>query len=335
MKIFITGVAGFLGSNVANHMIKLGNKVVGVDNLSGGFMDNVNPEVEFYKEDCIDIEKMKEYSKDCDLIFHAACTAHEGVSVFSPFFITQNTFQITMSVLSAAIQNKVKKFVFCSSMARYGYQEILPYTEDMICNPQDPYSVAKYASELVIQKLAPLNGMKYVIAVPHNIYGPGQNYLDPYRNVASIMINRMLKGQAPIVYGTGKQTRCFSYIDDVVDAFEKIMFQDDLNSEIINIGPDKEFISINELVSILNDIIGTNYEPIYVDGRPMEVEKAYCSSEKMRRLLGFSSEVSLREGLTELVKYIKDRGPKDFIYENIPIEIKTELTPKTWTKRMI
>ncbi len=335
MKIFITGVAGFLGSNVANHMIKLGHTIVGVDNLCGGFLDNVNSKVEFYKQDCIDIERMKEYSKGCDVVFHAACTAHEGVSVFSPYFITQNTFQITMSVLSAAIQNNVKKFVFCSSMARYGYQEVLPYTEDMVCNPQDPYAIAKYASELVIQRITSLNNMKYVIAVPHNIYGPGQNYRDPYRNVASIMINRMLQGKAPIVYGDGTQTRCFSYIDDVVEAFEKILLRDDLDGEVINVGPDKEFISINELVSILNNILGTNYETIYMPGRPMEVHKAYCSSDKMRRLLGISSKVQIHEGLEKLVDFIKTRGAKEFIYDNIPLEINTQITPKTWTRRIV
>lgn len=335
MKVLITGVAGFLGSHVANCMIKKGHKVIGVDNLIGGFIDNVRPEVEFHMDDCLNIDKMRELTEGCDVVFHAACTAHEGVSVFSPFYITQNTFQITMSVLSASIQNKVDKFIFCSSMARYGIQEKIPFTEDMICNPQDPYAVAKYASELVIQKLAPLNNMKYVIAVPHNIYGPGQNYTDPYRNVASIMINRMLMGKPPIIYGSGKQKRCFSFIDDVVGAFEKIITVDSLNGEIINIGPDEEFIDINQLVEIINSVMGTKYEPLYVDGRPMEVEKAYCSADKMRHLLGFTTKVSLHEGLKELVEYIKERGPKEFIYNNMPIEIKNDITPKTWTKRMI
>lgn len=145
------------------------------------------------------MDAMVKYTRGCDSVFHAACTAYDGLSVFSPAFVTQNTFQITMNVLSAAIQNKVKKFIYCSSMSRYGYQEKLPFTEDMIYNPQVPYAIAKYASEMVISKLAPLNGLEYVIVVPHNIIGPRQNYTDPFRNVASIMINRRLQNKQPII----------------------------------------------------------------------------------------------------------------------------------------
>lgn len=335
MKIFVTGVAGFLGSHIANRMLALGHTVVGVDNLNGGFPDNVHPDVEFHVENCLNVEKMKAYSAGCDIVFHAACTAHEGVSVFSPFYITQNTYQITMSVLSAAIQNKVRRFIFCSSMARYGYQETMPFVEEMVCNPQDPYAIAKYASELTIQKLARLNGMEYVIVVPHNIFGPGQNYKDPYRNVASIMINRMLRGKPPIVYGTGNQKRCFSYIDDVVESFEKIIFAERMNGEIVNIGPDKEFITINQLVQILNEILETDYKPIYVGDRPLEVKVAYCSSDKMRRLLGFSDKTPLRIGLSNMADYIRKRGPVEFTYDYLPIEINNELTPKTWTEKML
>jgi UDP-glucose 4-epimerase len=143
-KIFITGVAGFLGSHVADRMLELGYEVVGVDNLVGGFMENVNPKVTFYEADCNDLEAMKKYMKGCDVVFHAACTAHDGFSLFSPYYITKNTFENTMSVLSAAAYNKVNKFIYCSSMARYGKQPQLPYREDMECMPVTPYGVAKY-----------------------------------------------------------------------------------------------------------------------------------------------------------------------------------------------
>lgn len=131
MRVFITGVAGFMGSHLADKLIANGEDVVGVDNLVGGTLDNVNPQVEFYEEDCDNLEKMTEYMKGCDVVFHAACTAHDGFSLFSPYYITKNTFQITMSVLSAAVQNNVSKFIYCSSMSRYGEQEKLPFTEDI------------------------------------------------------------------------------------------------------------------------------------------------------------------------------------------------------------
>ena len=330
MKIFITGVAGFLGSHVADRMLALGHEVVGVDNLAGGYLDNVNEKVTFYQCDCADVERMKAYSQGCDVVFHAACTAHDGLSVFSPYHITENTFGITMSVLSAAIHNKVKRFVYCSSMSRYGYQEVVPFHEDMICNPQVPYAVAKHAAESVIQKLAPLNGMEYVIVVPHNIIGPRQNYTDPYRNVAAIMINRMLQGKRPVIYGDGEQKRCFSFVGDVVSCIEKTIVDSGLNGQIINIGPDEEFVTINELARTIAKLMGKPHNPIYIKDRPLEVKYANCSSDKARRLLGYETKISLEEGLRQMVAYISTRGAKPFDYSNVPIEIKNELTPQNW-----
>lgn len=138
MKVFITGVAGFLGSHLADSLINQGVEVVGVDNLVGGQLKNVNSKVEFHQEDCGNLEKMNEYMKECDVVFHAACTAHDGLSLFSPYYITQNTFGITMSVLSAAAQNKIKKFIYCSSMSRYGEQETLPFIEALLLHSSIP-----------------------------------------------------------------------------------------------------------------------------------------------------------------------------------------------------
>lgn len=334
MKVFITGVAGFLGSHLADRLIDLGYEVIGVDNMTGGFSENINPKMKFYKEDCNNLEKMKEYMKDCEIVFHAACTAPDGFSVFSPFYITQNTFQNTMSVLSAAAQNNVKKFIYCSSMARYGSQPNLPYTEEMECMPVTPYGVAKYASEQVIKQICELNHINYTILVPHNIMGPRQNYIDPYRNVAAIMINRMLKGEQPIIYGDGEQKRCFSFVGDCINCIIKVIENDDLNGEIINIGPDEEFVSINHLAKEIADILEFDLNPIYVEDRPNEVKLATCSSDKARKLLGYKTKTTLRKGLEEMVKDIKERGPKDFEYNYI-IEINNENTPDTWKKELI
>ena len=334
MKVFITGVAGFLGSHLADRLIAEGHEVVGVDNLDGGFLENVNPKVEFYKENCDNLAKMKKYMKDCNVVFHAACTAPDGFSFFAPHYITKNTFQITMSVLSAAIENKVDKFIYCSSMARYGTQPKIPYTEDMECYPVTPYAVAKYASELVIKQMCELNNMYYTILVPHNIYGPRQNYTDPYRNVAAIMINKMLKGEQPIIYGDGEQKRCFSYIDDCLECIEKVITQDNLNKEIINIGPDEEFVTINELAKEIADILDFDLDPIYVKDRPKEVKLATCSSDKARKLLGYKTKTTLREGLEKQAKDIKEKGAKDFKY-NYKLEITNNNTPDTYKKKLI
>ena len=145
-RIFITGIAGFLGSHLADRMLDLGYEVVGNDNLIGGYRDNVPENVVFYEIDCCDNAAMAEIMKDCDVVIHAAATAHEGLSVFSPDFITKNIFQASVSTISAAIQNHVKRFVYCSSMARYG-DLVAPFTEDMQPKPVDPYGIAKAAGK--------------------------------------------------------------------------------------------------------------------------------------------------------------------------------------------
>jgi len=332
-RIFISGVAGFLGSHLADRMIELGHDVVGTDNMIGGYEDNVNPRVEFYAYDCKFRNSMVKITKGCDIIYHCASTPYEGLSVFSPHLVTENTYQITMSLLSAAIENKVKRFIFCSSMARYGKQDKLPFTEDMVCKPQDPYGIAKYASELTIQNLSRVHGFEYVIAVPHNIIGPRQKYDDPFRNVASIMINMMLQGKQPIIYGDGEQRRSFSFISDVISCLEKLAFQENVVGEVINIGPDEEFVTINELAKTIARLLNFNLKPIYLPDRPMEVKLAGCSADKARRLLNYNTTYSLEKGLLEMIDYIKNRGPKPFKY-HLDIEVKNEKTPRSWTEKL-
>lgn len=333
MKIFISGVAGFLGSHLADRLIEKGHHVVGTDNLIGGYEDNLNPKVEFYSYDCIHRNSMARITKGCEIVYHCAANAYEGLSVFSPHLITQNTYQITMSLLSASIENKVRRFVFCSSMARYGDLKTVPFKEDMIVNPVDPYGIAKYASELTIRHLSKVHDFEYVIAVPHNIIGPRQKYDDPYRNVASIMINRMLQGKQPIIYGDGEQKRCFSFVQDDVDCLERIAFQDNVLGEVINIGPDEEFISINQLAKVVAKLLDFDLKPIYLPDRPMEVKLATCSAEKARKLLDYKTKYSLEQGLSEMINYIKVRGPKPFKY-HLDIEIINKNTPRSWTEKL-
>lgn len=333
MKIFITGVAGFLGSHLADAMLAEGHEVVGVDNLIGGYLDNVPEGVDFYQVDCQYLNTMNKLMKGVDIVYHTACTAYEGLSVFSPNLVCQNTFQITASVASAAVAQGVKRFVYCSSMARYGTQEVVPFTEDMIPKPQDPYGISKLSAENLLRCLGEVHGMEVVIAVPHNIIGPRQKYDDPYRNVASIMINLMLQGRQPIIYGDGTQKRCFSFVQDDIDCLKKLAFQDNCVGEIVNIGPDEEFVTINELATTIADILNFKLDPIYMPGRPQEVKLATCSADKARRLLGYHTEYSLRDGLTEMIRYIEARGTKKFRY-HLDLEIVNDKTPATWKNRL-
>jgi len=227
----------------------------------------------------------------------------------------------------------VKRFVYCSSMARYGRGKA-PFSEDQPAAPVDPYGIAKYAGELLVRNVSETHGMEHVIAVPHNIIGPRQKYDDPYRNVASIMINRMLQGKQPIIYGDGEQERSFSFVQDCVDPLLKMGTLPGLSGEIINIGPDEEAATINELAGMLADLLSFKLKPIYVADRPQEVKVATCTADKARRLLAYQTKVSLRDGLISMIDWIRSHGPKPFEY-HLPIEIDSPLVPATWRDRLL
>ena len=332
-KILITGAAGFLGSHLVEKLHNLGHSVIGIDNMMGGYEDNIIKGTEFHKLDCCDLSKIQEIMRGVDIVYHCAATAHEGLSVFSPYEITKNNYLASVSIFTAAINNKVKRIIYCSSMARYGNSKT-PFTEDMEPNPIDPYAISKVASEKVLANLCELNNIEYVIAVPHNIIGPRQRYDDPFRNVVSIMLNRMLQKKAPIIYGDGQQRRCFSYIDDCISCLIPMMDQKNLHREIINIGPDEEFVTINKVAEICSNVSGFNSDPIYKKDRPQEVKHALCSADKARKLLNYETKTSLRDGIVRTFDYIKKRGTKKFDY-NINLEIVNDLTPETWKKKEI
>tara|TARA_B100000035_G_scaffold39302_1_gene29631 strand:+ start:25672 stop:26676 length:1005 start_codon:yes stop_codon:yes gene_type:complete len=334
MKIFVTGIAGFLGGHVAQRLIEDGHEVSGCDNLIGGYLDNVPEDAEFYQVDAIYLNQMKKMTKGVDLVIHTACTAYEGLSVFSPYLVGQNTYQISMSVFSAVAENKVPKVINFSSMARYGVQEVMPYTEDMKATPQDPYGIAKLAAEETLDVLSNVHEFKYVNLVPHNIIGPKQKYDDPYRNVVSIMINRILNGKPPIVYGDGEQMRCFSDIDDVVNPLINSMTNIEAEGETINVGPDEDIISIKDLAFKILKVLNSDLEPIFVAPRPQEVKFAHCSADKSRELLNYKTSVTLDQSIEKIANWIIERGPKKFRY-HLDVEILNEKTPKTWKNKLI
>lgn len=333
MNIFITGIAGFLGSNLAYSLLKQNHNIYGNDNLIGGYEDNLSEGFIFYKIDCCDFKEMNKVLKNIDVLIHCAATAYEGLSVFSPSFVTKNVFEASVSTISAAVSNNVKKIIFCSSMARYGSQNF-PFTEDMQTKPQDPYGIAKVAAEDVLISLCEVHGVDWTILVPHNIVGPRQKYDDPYRNVLSIFLNRMLQNKPAIIYGDGSQKRCFSYVDDCISCIEKTIFNNITSKEIINIGPDEEFISIKELADKCANITGFNGSHIFQDDRPQEVKFATCSSKKARSLIGYKTKYTLDESINLTYQYIKQKGPREFDYK-LDLEIDNVLTPKTWKNKLI
>ena len=333
MHIFITGIAGFLGSNLADFYLKKGFKVSGCDNLVGGSLDNINlMQVNFFKANCEDFEIMKKITKNVDILCHAAAYAHEGLSSFSPVLISSNNVTGSVSVFTAAIVNRIKRIVYCSSMARYGNIKT-PFKEDDNLNPVDPYGVSKVAAENILKILCKTHNIQYNIAVPHNIIGPKQKYDDPFRNVVSIMINLMLQKKSPVIYGDGEQKRTFSDIEDCIYCLDKLMTDPNIISQVVNIGPDEEHITINELFRLLSNKLKSNLEPIYLEDRPNEVKDAACSADKARKILNYKTSVSLDRSLDKIIDYISKKGPKNFQY-NYPLEINNEKTPVSWKEKL-
>lgn len=357
MKIWITGMAGFLGGYLYEELSAQGHEVYGNDNLlcssydfiTGGLaVHGAQSHFHLYKDccdqrvmyDCLTTQTELSRDKPYDVLIHCAATAHEGLSNFSPSFITKNIYEASVSTFSAAIAAGVKRIIFMSSMARYGNAP-LPFKEDSTPPmPIDPYGIAKVAAEDTLKALCQLHNVEYVIAVPHNIIGPRQRYNDPYRNVASIMINRALQGKPILVYGDGQQKRCFSPIQDCLQSLVK-MIDAPIAGETINIGPDGGEVTIIDLARMISELVCVHSNGHVViekiKQRPNEVKEAWCSSNKARLILGFEPTTSLRDCLEQMVLHIKQQneviGVQEFAY-NFPIEIEKGC-PATWKDKLI
>ena len=331
MRVLVTGAAGFLGSWLAEGLLKQGHDVRGVDSLLGGYRENVPEEVVFRVADCCDLEAMSVMSQGCDLVVHAAASAYEGFSVFSPALVTKNIYLASVTMISAAARAKVPRFLMMSSMSRYGDNQV-PFTEDMEPRPRDPYAVAKVASEQVLKMLGPVHGLKYVIAVPHNIFGPRQKFDDPFRNFVSIFINQMLRGKRQVIYGDGEQRRCITYIKDVVPPLLKLCEPGAFDGETFNIGPDSPFVTVNQVARTIARLVGVEFDPVYHPDRPLEVRDANCSADKARRLLDYRPTYSLEDALKESIEWVRPRA-RPFSY-HLEVEIQNERTPRTWTEKL-
>ena len=334
MKVFITGISGLLGSTMARFLINQGHEVVGIDNMIGGVEGNVPELATYIKGDILNVEHLKEDMKGCEIVFHTAALPYEGLSVFSPMVTATSIVSGTIATAAAAIHNKVRLFINCSSMARYGNQTP-PFTEDMTPAPIDPYGLAKVNAEEHLKILSDLHGLHYLTVVPHNVIGTGQRYFDPFRNVVGIMINRCLQHKPIIVYGDGEQKRSFSNVLDCIRAIYRMMesTRTDLCSQVYNIGPDDNEISIKDLAYKVGHHCEVYPNLQHFPDRPAEVKNAFCSSQKVRDEWNYNATISVDQTLKEMVDWIRPQV-KDFEY-HLPLEFITDKTPKTWTDRLI
>jgi UDP-glucose 4-epimerase len=330
----VTGVAGFIGAHLAREAIAQGWEASGIDSMLSA-TEGAPDGARFERADCRDPEAYAHLLEGVDVVYHSAAAPYEGLSVFSPQVVAENTLTSTVGLLRASINARVKRFVFVSSMSRYGHGKA-PFTEDTPTAPVDPYGVFKVAAEEAVKILCELHGVEWVIAVPHNVYGPGQRYWDPYRNVPAIMANRVLQGKPPIIYGDGLQRRSLSYVADVTNPLMIMADHVAAAGQVFNVGPGGEGITMTDLAEKIIHIAGADMTPEYFPGRPSEVHQAYCSAEKTRDVLGYKALWTLDEGLEKLIAWIAERGPRPFEY-HLPLEIThTPLQiPRTWTERIM
>ncbi len=295
MKVLITGVAGLLGSRLADWIVEYTDyEVVGIDNLSGGYLENVNEKVKFYQLDLADQDIDAVFAEHAPAyVFHFAAYAAEGLSPFIRKFNYTNNIVATAAVVNACIKHDVKRLVFTSSMAVYGVGKP-PFAEDAQPNPIDPYGVAKYACEMDIQIAGAQHGLDWCIIRPHNVYGAKQNIWDTYRNVLGIWMLQQLNGEPLRIYGDGEQKRAFSFVDDSLASFWKAATDPRASKQIINLGGTREY-SINEANALLREVMGGG-SAVYMEQRH-EVKHAYSTWQKSVDLLDYSDKTSLKDGL--------------------------------------
>jgi len=320
-KVLITGVAGLLGSRLADWIIenKPEYKVVGLDDLSGGFEENINPEVDFWQMNLIDhpIENCFEVNK-FDYVFHFAAYAAEGLSPFIRSFNYDNNLKATARIVNECIKHDVKRLVFTSTLAVYGHGDGGIFDETQQQAPIDPYGVAKYACEMDIQIANEQHGLDYCIIRPHNVYGIKQNIWDKYRNVLGIWMYQHLNGEDMTIFGDGEQTRAFSYIDDSLEPLWNAAVRPEASKEIINLGGIEEY-TINEACLMLREIMGACCIS-YFEGRH-EVKHSIPTYQKSIDILGFKHTTTLKEGLTEMWEWAKKQPMRErFVWPNYELE---------------
>ncbi len=319
--VLITGVAGLLGSRLADWIIKNHPdvKVVGIDDLSGGYKENINPKVKFWQMDLVNhpIENCFEYHKP-DYVFHFAAYAAEGLSPFIRAYNYDNNLKATARVVNACIKHDVKRLVFTSTLAVYGHGGRGIFNETQTPKPIDPYGVAKFGCEMDIQIAGEQHGLDWCIIRPHNVYGVKQNIWDKYRNVLGIWMYQHLNNKPTTIFGDGTQTRAFSYIDDSLAPLWNAATLSEASKEIINLGGIEEH-SINEANSILREVMGGG-KVVYKEGRH-EVKHSIPTWQKSVDILGFEHTTSLKEGLTEMWEWAQTQPQREqFIWPSYELD---------------
>lgn len=323
----VTGGAGFIGSHIVDQLIKEKHRVVALDDLSGGFTENVNKKAAFVKGSILDVKLVKRIFKKYkfDYVFHLAAYAAEGLSHFIKRFNYSNNLIGSVTLINESILNKVKCFVFTSSIAVYGKNK-LPMREDMTAHPEDPYGISKLAVEEELKISKDMFGLDYIIFRTHNVYGERQNIGDKYRNVIGIFMNQIMQKKPMTVFGDGKQSRAFSYVKDVAPIIAQAVSCPSAYGQIFNIGGDRPY-SVLELAKSVAKVMGVEANIVHLKPRN-EVQHAYCDHAKLRKVFGEAKYTALEEGLAKMAQWARRIGPrKSKRFRNIEIE---QNLPESW-----
>ena len=323
MNVLITGVAGLVGANFAEYLLehreRLGvSCVYGVDDLSGGYVENLhldNPNLKFIQADLSKVDDqllVEAVFRESEIvyIFHFAAYAAEGLSPFIRQYNYMSNVIPTTFLITMGIKYNIRRFVFTSSMATYGRNET-PFTEDMRPNPIDPYGIAKYACEMDLAVAYEQHGMEYCVILPHNIFGKYQNIWDPYRNVLGIWMYKATRGEPFTVYGDGEQTRAFSYIDDILPCLWESAVSPRAKNERINLGG-KVHVTLNEAARLVAEVTGTD-KIVHLEPRH-EVKHAWSSYQKSEEILGYVENTSFRRGLELMWEWVREQAERPRVF---------------------
>jgi UDP-glucose 4-epimerase len=329
VRVLVTGAAGFMGGHVAEGLAAEGHEVIAVDDLSGGFRENVPANVTFHELDLRDAAATEDIvnQRPPEILCHLAANAREGASQFQPRDVCSRNLEAYVNVLVPALRVGVKKVVLYSSMAVYGEQEP-PFDEVMPRRPVDVYGVNKTAMEEITEILADVHEFAYTVIRPHNVFGERQSLQDPFRNVVAIFMNRIMREEPLYVYGDGEQKRAFSYIADSLPAFLRAAeLKPELDRQAINVGGAHP-VTVNKLLSIVMAEFGAQSEVIHLPDRPREVKNAYCTWQKSVDLLGYEERFGLVEGIRRMAAWARAQGPQPWREEEL--ELPSAKAPHIW-----
>jgi UDP-glucose 4-epimerase len=323
--VLVTGAAGFIGAHVARHCVDLGYRVVGLDDLSGGFRENVPPQVEFVEGSVADVALVSQLFEQhrFTYVYHLAAYAAEGLSHFIRRFNYQTNLIGSINLINESVKHAVECFVFTSSIAVYGAGQT-PMSEALVPSPEDPYGISKYAVELDLKAAHEMFGLPYIVFRPHNVYGELQNIADRYRNVIGIFMNQVMQDQPMTIFGDGSQTRAFSHVDDVAPIIARAPDAPQAYNQVFNVGADRPY-SVLELAHEVARAFGKSPKIQHLDARN-EVVHAFSNHDKVARCFGKSTPVTLEQGITRMAQWVRERGPcTPVIFKDI--EVRKNLPP--------